>query len=157
MASPKDQQQNLLHRGTGANGAGPTCIYERGPFPNCCFPAGIPSSSCVGVLCQQQEGRLLPQRQHPCQIQVLRYRHTHTNGSLAALWSDRRSSSRKLPVGHIRRRGAPHLPQPRRGLRDEHALRSLQRSAAPARSRPGRSPPTPAHSAFSSQASCTAP
>lgn len=45
-------------------------------------------------------------------------------------------SPRKLPVCHIRRRGAPHLSQPRRGLCDEHALRSLQRSACPARAHP---------------------
>lgn len=50
---------------------------------------------------------------------------------------------RKLPVSHIRRRSAPHLSQPRRGLRDEHALRSLQRSVRPARTRPPL-PPLPA-------------
>lgn len=38
-----------------------------------CSSAGIPSSSSVGILCQQQEGRILPQWQHPCQIQILRY------------------------------------------------------------------------------------
>lgn len=52
-------------------------------------------------------------------------------------------SSRKLPVGHIGRRGAPHVPQPRRGLRDEHALRSLQRSARPARAQSCCSQATP--------------
>lgn len=35
--------------------------------------AGIPSSSSVGILCEQQEGRILPQWQHPCQIQILWY------------------------------------------------------------------------------------
>lgn len=30
--------------------------------------AGIPSSSSVGILCQQQEGRILPEWQHSCQV-----------------------------------------------------------------------------------------
>lgn len=48
-------------------------------YINVCFSPGIPSSSSVSLLCQQQEGRILPQWQHPCQIQVLWYAHTHTH------------------------------------------------------------------------------
>lgn len=67
---------------------------------------------------------------------------------------------RKLPVRHIRWRGAPHVSQPRRGLCDEHALRSLQRSACPAPTHPGYSQATltsPPYAFLSPQASCMAP
>lgn len=40
------------------------------------FSPGIPSSPSVCLLCQQQEGWILPKRQHPRQIQVLRYTST---------------------------------------------------------------------------------
>lgn len=135
-----------------------------------CFSAGIPSSSGVGILCEQQEGWILPQWQHPCQIQILWYWQIRIGDSCTPLkvaacqWQHQSSdcclSPRKLPVRHIRWRGAAHVSQPRRGLCDEHALRPLQRSGRPARTRPGRSQATltiPPCAFFPPQASCMAP
>lgn len=112
-----------------------------------CFSPGIPSSSSVSLLCQQSERRILPQWQHSCQIQVLWYTPPLTAKTsvlkksvliFIQLWVYDSSAglehlstdclclnSRKLPVSHIRWRGSAHFSQPRRGLCDEHALRSL--------------------------------
>lgn len=77
VASPKDQQQNLLHWGTGDNNIKHRGIKKRDCSKHICdmrcFSAGIPSSPSVGILCQQQEGWILPQWQHPCQVQILWY------------------------------------------------------------------------------------
>lgn len=75
-------------------------------------PSGLSPSPRVGLLRQQQERWLLPQWEHPRQVQVLRYHQPQTFSVLPRQVNPTNefphdcSSLRELAVSHIRRRGS---------------------------------------------------
>lgn len=91
VAPSEDKQQNLLHRRTGQAHVCPKYVYEHeschsgtgelkaaGVFnlSDGNSSPGVPPPAGVSLLRQQQKGWLLPQRQHPRQVQVLRYKYS---------------------------------------------------------------------------------